>query len=143
MRTAVAYGVGLVRWTRLPSVRRGDCAQLSPGCWPGSVLRPVACGRRAVQGDGDHQRMAVTHAGCCGPPGCTTGGHREVKTAKPAMCSALELAARAANASASVANASRLVRSGGGCESRTREGLPQLAFQQCWPPFVTRSCDHR
>ena len=31
----------------------------------GPVLRPVACGRRAVQGDGGSPEVAVTHAGCC------------------------------------------------------------------------------
>lgn len=65
MRTAMAYGAGWVRGTRLPSVGRGDCARLPPGCWPGPVLRPVACGRRAVQGDGELPEVAVTHAGCC------------------------------------------------------------------------------
>jgi hypothetical protein len=30
-----------------------------------------------------------------------------------------------------------LVRDGGGCEIRTREGLPQHAFRQCCPAFIT------
>src|SRR6266516_6440387 len=88
MRTAMAYGAGQVRGTRLPLVGRGDCAQLSPECWPGPVLRPVACGRRAVQGDGDHRGWPSRTPGVAGPPGCTTNGHREGETAKMALMSA-------------------------------------------------------
>src|SRR6266536_641486 len=40
------------RDTVRPLIGRRDYARLPPGCWPRLVLRPVACGRGAVQGDG-------------------------------------------------------------------------------------------
>jgi len=86
-RTAMACGAGRVRGTRLPSIGRGDCAQLSPGCWP-----VLSCGQwhadaARFRATGDHQGWPSRTPGVAGPPGCTTNGRREGKTTEtPPRC---------------------------------------------------------
>src|SRR5215831_3746256 len=66
-----------------PSLGRRDCARLPPGCWPEPVLPPVACGRRAGQGDGEHPGGWPSRTlGGAGPPGCLTNRRREGETRK-------------------------------------------------------------
>src|SRR5215831_8000668 len=84
MMTVTAYDAGPMRGTRL-SLRLGAkiALGLPPGCWPEPVLRSVAYGRRAGQGDGEHPGGWPSRTlGGAGPPGCPTIRRREGETRK-------------------------------------------------------------